>query len=113
MSEPVAVARVDDLAPESALRLPAALTGAAEDIALARATDGNFYAVSDLCTHQEISLSEGFVEGTLIECPMHGSQFCLRDGHPQMPPANVAVQTYPVEVRDDRVWLTPTPNPTA
>ncbi|WP_026926009.1 non-heme iron oxygenase ferredoxin subunit [Granulicoccus phenolivorans] len=111
MSEPVAVAQVNELEPESAIRIPADRCGATEDIALVRAEDGTFYAISDLCTHAEVSLSEGFVEGSLIECPGHGSQFCLRNGHPQMPPANVPVRTYPVEVRGDQVWLTPVPNP--
>jgi 3-phenylpropionate/trans-cinnamate dioxygenase ferredoxin subunit len=53
------------------------------------------HAVSDVCSHAEVALSEGVVDpsGT-IECWLHGSQFDLRTGEPQEPPAWEPVQVF-------------------
>ena len=51
-------------------------------------TDGELFAVDDRCSHADVSLSEGEVEGCLIECWLHGSQFDLRTGQPTCLPAN-------------------------
>jgi 3-phenylpropionate/trans-cinnamate dioxygenase ferredoxin subunit len=67
--------------------------------------DGEFFAVEDRCTHQHAYLSDGFVEGCLVECPLHASCFDLRTGKPSGPPATEAVRTYPVEVRDGDVYV--------
>ncbi len=49
-------------------------------ILLAKA-NGQFYATELLCPHLEANLSEGTLRGTILTCPMHNSQFDLRDGH--------------------------------
>jgi 3-phenylpropionate/trans-cinnamate dioxygenase ferredoxin component len=67
--------------------------------------DGEFYAVDDTCTHQDTSLSEGWLEGCEIECPLHASRFDLRTGRPNSPPAIRALRTYKVQVRDGIVYL--------
>ncbi|MCU0297362.1 MAG: non-heme iron oxygenase ferredoxin subunit [Candidatus Nanopelagicales bacterium] len=56
------------------------------DVALVRA-GGQVYAVSDVCSHAEVSLSEGEVSDCQIECWLHGSRFDLRTGEPSGPPA--------------------------
>jgi 3-phenylpropionate/trans-cinnamate dioxygenase ferredoxin subunit len=48
-------------------------------ILLAR-VNGQFYATELLCPHLEADLSEGTISGTTLTCPMHNSQFDLRDG---------------------------------
>jgi len=69
--------------------------------------DGELFAVSDTCTHAEASLSEGWVEGTAVECPFHFARFCLRTGRALSLPATRALRTYPVRVRDGIVWVEP------
>lgn len=51
-----------------------------KDILLARVGE-DYYAVSDKCPHLGASLSGGTLEGTVVTCPRHGSQFDLTDGH--------------------------------
>lgn len=51
-----------------------------QSILLAR-VNGQYYAVDAICPHLEGDLSEGILKGTTLTCPMHKSQFDLRDGH--------------------------------
>lgn len=60
--------------------------------------DDNFYATSDVCTHEEASLSEGELEGEEVECPMHGARFNVRTGAVLCLPAVTKLQTFPVRV---------------
>lgn len=60
--------------------------------------DGNFYAISDVCTHEESSLAEGELDGDVVECALHGAQFNVRTGQVLALPAVVPVQTYPLRV---------------
>ena len=67
--------------------------------------DGELFAIDDTCTHQDASLSEGWLEGCLIECPLHEASFDLRTGQPTCPPAKRPVRTYGVEVQDGVVYV--------
>lgn len=62
--------------------------------------DGIILAVADTCTHEDASLSEGYLEGNLIECPLHGAQFDLTTGEPQSLPACIALRRYTVQICD-------------
>ena len=78
------------------------------DVALAKhmGPDGEkFYALQDLCSHAAVSLSEGEIENCAVECWLHGSRFDLRTGKPTGLPATEPVATFPVEVRDDGVYV--------
>lgn len=66
---------------------------------------GELFAIDDTCTHQDASLSDGFVEDCLVECPLHAACFDLRTGRPTGPPAKRAVRTHRVEVLDGVVWV--------
>ena len=66
------------------------------------AADGEVYAVHDECSHADVALSEGEVEGCTIECWLHGSRFDLRTGQPTGLPATEPVPVYPVEDRRRR-----------
>jgi len=68
-------------------------------------SDGELYAVQDICSHADIPLSEGDVDGSTIECWLHGSRFDLRTGKPTGPPAIIAVAVYPVRVDGDDVYI--------
>jgi len=67
------------------------------DIAVVN-TDEGVYAIEDRCSHADVALSEGEVEGCTIECWLHGSQFDLRTGVPLSLPANIPVPVYSVTV---------------
>ncbi len=75
------------------------------EVAVVRAEDGELYAISDVCSHGSVSLSEGEVEGTTVECWLHGSCFELRTGKPTHFPATEPVATFPVEVRGDDLYV--------
>jgi 3-phenylpropionate/trans-cinnamate dioxygenase ferredoxin subunit len=73
-------------------------------ICIAR-SEGEVFAISDLCSHADVSLSEGEVEDCTVECWLHGSRFDLRTGHPTGLPATKPVATYPVTVEGDDVFV--------
>ena len=68
-------------------------------------TDSGYYAVSDTCTHEDASLSLGALDGETIRCPLHGSRFCLRDGRALDEPAEIDLETYSVDIRNDRIQI--------
>lgn len=76
-------------------------------VAVFRTDGGDLYAVDDTCTHQRASLAEGFVEGDVVECPLHAACFDLRSGQPIGPPATEPVRTHGVRVVDGHVWVDP------
>ena len=68
-------------------------------------SQGEVYALSDVCSHADVALSEGDVEDGAIECWLHGSLFDLRTGRPSGLPATKPVPTYPVTVEGDDVLV--------
>ncbi|HLI26856.1 MAG TPA: bifunctional 3-phenylpropionate/cinnamic acid dioxygenase ferredoxin subunit [Chloroflexota bacterium] len=106
MGEFVRVARVDEVPPGQGKLVEAG----GRYIALFN-VDGQYYAIDDECTHAAASLSEGFVEGTVVECPLHGGQFDLRTGEAVWSPAVIPVATYAVRVEGDEIWVDPEPRP--
>ena len=65
--------------------------------------DGEFFAIDDTCTHAEASLSDGWLDGCVANCPLHGAQFDLKSGQSLAPPAFDPVKTYRVVVAEDSV----------
>lgn len=68
-------------------------------------TDAGLFAISDVCSHAEVPLSEGDVDGCTLECYMHGSRFDLRTGQPLELPATVPVPVYPVRVEEGLIFV--------
>jgi 3-phenylpropionate/trans-cinnamate dioxygenase ferredoxin subunit len=80
---------------------------------------GNFYAVANRCPHMKGDLSKGKLEGTVISCPRHGSQFDITDGKVvrwlkgsgmmsaigKTLKSEKSLQTYPVKVEGDTVLV--------
>jgi nitrite reductase/ring-hydroxylating ferredoxin subunit len=66
---------LSELAPGEALRL-----NTAPPIAVFHTEDGELFAIDDTCTHQDASLTDGWVEDCEVECPLHASKFNLRTG---------------------------------
>ena len=67
--------------------------------------DGCFYATQDRCTHAEVSLAEGYIEGDSVECIAHFARFCLRTGEVLSPPACRPLKVYRVEVQDGNIYV--------
>ncbi|GAA4763367.1 non-heme iron oxygenase ferredoxin subunit [Microbacterium gilvum] len=97
------VCALSDLEQDTALRV--VVDGVA--IAVVRDADDEVHAIGDVCTHGDISLSEGFVEGDSLECWAHGSAFSLRTGKPLNLPAYEPVPVYVVEIDGDDVLIDP------
>jgi len=78
-----------------------------DGVAIAVVLDGNgeVHAIGDVCTHGDISLSEGFVDGESLECWAHGSAFSLRTGKPLNLPAYEPVPVFAVTVDGDDVLI--------
>ena len=74
------------------------------DIALYK-VGGDVFATSDICTHAQARLCEGFLEGHEIECPLHQGKFDVRNGKPTCAPVTEAIRSYPVKIEGGRVWL--------
>ncbi|MEI7770220.1 MAG: non-heme iron oxygenase ferredoxin subunit [Chloroflexales bacterium] len=68
---------------------------------------GELYALADICSHAEASLSEGEFDPDerCVECPLHGSLFDLRSGKPRTLPAFKPVATYKVWAEGDALYV--------
>lgn len=74
-------------------------------VALCRNESGEFYAVEDVCTHDDGPLGEGELDGFAIECPRHGARFDIRTGEVLQMPAVVPIRTYPVKVENGKIFV--------
>ena len=82
-----------EVSPGSAIKVE---TG---DLALAVFNvEGEFYVTDDLCTHGPGSLSEGYIDGDVVECNFHNGQFNIKTGEVVSPPCMIPVTTYPAKV---------------
>ena len=98
------VCALDDLAPCSVRRF--VVGGAA--VAVVRIGGDEVYAIGDVCSHANVSLSEGEVwcDEKELECPKHGSTFSLVDGNAVTLPATQPVPVFDAEVVDGQVLVT-------
>lgn len=69
------------------------------------AVDGQVYVTDNVCTHGHARLSDGFLEGTEIECPLHQGRFDVCSGKAMCAPLTVDLRTYPVRIEDGRVYV--------
>ena len=74
--------------------------------------DGEFYALDDTCTHEKFPLTEGWIDGDVVECALHMAKFCIRTGKALCLPANRNVASHAVEVVDGEVWIVTNPGGT-
>jgi 3-phenylpropionate/trans-cinnamate dioxygenase ferredoxin subunit len=82
-----------------------------EPVAIIGTDDGDLWAaISDVCSHAEVALSDGEIDGSTVECWLHGSRFDLRTGKPLGPPATRAVPVYEIKFDGDDVYLSSTPS---
>ena len=64
-----------------------------------------FFATDDTCSHEEYSLSEGFVDDNTIECPEHGAVFDIQTGKAMTLPATQPIKVYRVVVEGDEIFV--------
>ena len=97
------VCALSELEQDSAIRVEV------EGVAICVVKDANddIHAIGDVCTHGDISLSDGFVEGETLECWAHGSAFSLRTGRPLNLPAYEPVPVFVVQIDGDDVLIDP------
>jgi 3-phenylpropionate/trans-cinnamate dioxygenase ferredoxin subunit len=114
MGKLVQAAKTNDV-PDGAMK---DVTIEGHDILLAR-IGGKFYAAENVCPHMGAKLSQGKLEGSVVTCPRHGSQFDLSDGHvvrwtnfpgPASAVARVlkrprGLKTYQIQVEGDRIQV--------
>jgi len=100
----VRVCSVDDLPTVGAVQVE--IDGKA--VAVVRDSAGDIHAIDDTCSHANVSLSEGDVEDSAIECWLHGSRFDLRSGKPIGLPALIPIAVYPVKINGGDVFVSVT-----
>lgn len=77
---------------------------AGKDIALYD-VEGEVFATDNLCTHGAARMSDGFLEGREIECPLHQGRFDVCTGKAMCAPLTDNIRTYPVKIENLRVML--------
>ena len=75
-----------------------------ESIVLAN-IDGDLYALENRCSHQDLPLSDGELDGDRLECLYHGARFDVCTGKAVGLPAIKPVETYPVELRGQEIYV--------
>ena len=96
----VKVAQADQVAEGQAIVVQAR----GKSVALCR-SEGKFFAIDNICTHDGGPLGEGELVDGEIECPRHGARFDIHTGKAMCLPAVGYVSTYPVDVRGADVWI--------
>lgn len=100
MSSRLELCKVEDVGVGEARKIEAAgLTLAVYNL------EGEFCVTDDHCTHGPGSLSEGFIDGDVVECNFHQGVFNIRTGEVVKPPCMVPVKTYKTVVEDGRVYI--------
>ena len=100
MPSRIELCKVEDVAAGGVIKIEAAgLTVAVYNL------EGEFCVTDDHCTHGPGSLSEGFVDGDLVECNFHQGVFNIRTGEVVAPPCMVPVKTYTSVVEGGRVYI--------
>jgi nitrite reductase/ring-hydroxylating ferredoxin subunit len=96
----IELCRTDEVEPGQAIRVEAS------GVALAvYNVDGKFYVTDDQCTHGPGLLSEGFLDGEVIECNFHQGCFNVRTGEVVAPPCIVPIKTYPASVENGTLYI--------
>ena len=66
---------------------------------------GHFFAIGDVCSHDDGPLGDGVLEDHNIVCPRHGAEFDVRTGKAMSMPAAVDIPAYPVQIRDGTIFV--------
>ena len=97
----VRVASVADVAEGSAM----AVDANGQNLAVYHLDGGEICVTSNICTHAFAMLSDGWLEGNVIECPLHAGQFDVRTGKGLCPPIEEDLQTFRVKVEGGEILV--------
>lgn len=98
--EKVLVGKVADLQPGMAARVEA------DGVPIAVFNvEGSYYAIADTCSHEQASLSEGYVDEDIVECPKHGAMFHIPSGEVRSLPATESVATFAISLEGDEIFV--------
>jgi naphthalene 1,2-dioxygenase ferredoxin component len=67
--------------------------------------DGAIYAANNICTHAHAFMSDGWLEGDVLECPLHGGRFEAKTGRGMGAPIICDLKVYPVRIEGDDVLV--------
>lgn len=67
--------------------------------------DGKFFATAGICTHEHAFLSEGYVDGETVECPLHQGLFNIRTGQALSPPVTESLRTFKTKIEEGDVYV--------
>jgi 3-phenylpropionate/trans-cinnamate dioxygenase ferredoxin subunit len=96
----VLVGKAEDLKPGMAVRV----TAGGVPVAVFN-IEGEFFAIADTCSHEEASLSEGYVDEDIVECPKHGAMFHIPTGEVRSLPATHSVAKFSTLVEDGELYV--------
>ena len=65
----------------------------------------SYHALDNICPHAYALMSEGFVDGDKVECPLHGALFHIPTGMCLAPPADSDLKSYPIRVDGVRIFV--------
>src|SRR5919198_2627658 len=74
------------------------------DIALYN-IEGQIYATHNICTHAQALLSDGWLDGDVIECPLHGGRFEGKTGKRPCAPITCDLKTLPVRIEGEYIQV--------
>jgi nitrite reductase/ring-hydroxylating ferredoxin subunit len=100
MSQRIDLCSADEIAPGNAIKVE---TG--ELVLAVYNIDGEYFVTDDLCTHGPGSLSEGYIDGDVVECNFHNGQFNIKTGEVVAPPCMIPIKTYKTKVEGGRVFI--------
>ena len=66
---------------------------------------GEYFAIADVCSHDDGPVAEGELLDHEITCPRHGARFDIRTGEAISLPAVVDIPAYPVQVEGDEILI--------
>ncbi|MCX5435601.1 bifunctional 3-phenylpropionate/cinnamic acid dioxygenase ferredoxin subunit [Streptomyces sp. NBC_00117] len=93
---------VEELTPGTVTRI--ARPDLPAPLALVKVGD-RVFCIDDTCSHETASLSDGWLDGHEVECPLHESRFDVRTGRPDCPPARRSIRTHAVQLVDGIVYV--------
>ena len=67
--------------------------------------DGDYFVTSNICTHNVAMLTDGYLDGEIVECPLHGGCFNVKTGEPTSFPCEKPLQTYPAIVESGSLYV--------
>ena len=76
-----------------------------DDKQIAIFNQNGYHAIDDICVHQDGSLAPGKLDGDIVECPLHFWHYNIKTGELIDYLKDVKLETYPVEIKDDYVYI--------